>query len=134
MQNKNILIVIIVVAVVALSLYLFLMESEPDTMTVDETVLVVPTEESTNPQAQEEVSEPQEEIVIKEDAVRLELSVIDEIIGMDVDAASEYIEENDGAIRVVFEDGVPLETTADYQPGRINAEVSGGVVTGYFIE
>ena len=58
----------------------------------------------------------------------------EEIIGLTEAEAAAYAEKNDVSFRVIKRDGQYLPATADYRPGRINAEVEGGVVTAYTIE
>jgi heat shock protein HslJ len=58
----------------------------------------------------------------------------DEIIGMTEDEAAAYAEINKLPFRIGTIDGEGRPVTADFRPGRITAELEGGVVTGYTVE
>jgi heat shock protein HslJ len=58
----------------------------------------------------------------------------DEILGMAEEQAEKYAEEKKVSFRVTTRDGEGQPATMDYRPGRINATVEAGVVTGYSIE
>lgn len=55
-------------------------------------------------------------------------------VEMTVAEAEEKAQADGVMFRVVEEDGKPLPTTKDLRPGRINATVEDGVVTGYTVE
>ncbi len=55
-------------------------------------------------------------------------------IGLSVEDAEVRASANGELFRVVVEDGEPLPTTRDFQPGRINASVENGVVASYEVE
>ena len=50
------------------------------------------------------------------------------------DEASELASENNIPFRVVMRDDEMLPVTMDYRPGRINATLEDGIVTGFSIE
>jgi hypothetical protein len=55
-------------------------------------------------------------------------------IGMNETEAAALAKERNVLFRVVERDGQPLPATMDWRPGRINASVSDGIVTGYTVE
>lgn len=54
--------------------------------------------------------------------------------GLTVELAEQLATNRGVSFRVVMRDGVPLPATADYRPGRVNAEVTQGKISGYTIE
>jgi len=58
----------------------------------------------------------------------------DDFIGMPLDVASAWAEENGRQWRVGREDGVDLAVTADLVPDRVTFTVEAGVVTAVSIE
>ncbi len=55
-------------------------------------------------------------------------------IGMTEIQARNFADKSNIRFRVVQREGMSLPVTADYQPGRVNATISNGVVTGYNLE
>lgn len=55
-------------------------------------------------------------------------------INLTVSEAEMLAASNNVSFRVVELDGEPLPATLDYQPGRINAKVMGGLVTEVTVE
>ena len=55
-------------------------------------------------------------------------------IGMTTSEANMEAKSDGAMFRVVEEDGRPQPTTRDFQEGRINAVVEGGIVTEFYIE
>lgn len=55
-------------------------------------------------------------------------------IGLSVEQAEQKAEQENTRFRVIMRDGESLPATMDFVLGRINAEVSNGIVTGYDVE
>lgn len=57
-----------------------------------------------------------------------------DFVGLTEAEAEALAKENNVSFRVVMRDGAPLPVTMDYRPGRINAEVTDGVVSSFSVE
>ena len=55
-------------------------------------------------------------------------------IGLSFEAAQEQAETDGRSIRATIIDGEPQAVTADYRPGRINAEIEDNIVTNISVE
>lgn len=58
----------------------------------------------------------------------------DSIIGMTTNEAEAYAKKNEVPFRIGFIDGESMPVTMDFSPGRITAEITDGLITGYTLE
>lgn len=101
-------------------------------------IVYVANQETTEETAEETVLVPVE-LVVDETSTSTgitteEFSAEASYINLTVAEAEMLAASNDVPFRVVELDGQPLPATMDYRPGRINAKVSGGLVTEVIVE
>jgi hypothetical protein len=63
-----------------------------------------------------------------------EIQTPDTYIGLTIEQAMQYAEQNGDMFRVVSIDGEPQMATMDYRVGRINASTVDGVVSEFNVE
>jgi predicted RNA binding protein YcfA (HicA-like mRNA interferase family) len=55
--------------------------------------------------------------------------VLNQIVGMDCQAAKKALEEDGYALRVIRENGFHKIVTMDYRPERVNVSIDDGIIT-----
>lgn len=55
--------------------------------------------------------------------------VLNQIVGMDCQAAKQALEEAGYALRVIRENGSHKIVTMDYRPERVNVSIDDGIIT-----
>jgi len=123
-MNKNMFASLLVVALVGIAYFYFMangVEAPAQTEDIDQPETAV----------KESAPEPE---AVPDQSTEPTADKNQAIIGMRTAEAKAYAAANNIMFRVGINDGEFLALTMDYRPGRITAEIEGGIVTGYSVE